>query len=155
VIAAWYSTAGRFSQPRLALRSEAAQVFTAPGSSKDPVPDDRLGELFVVLRDTRGGQSWVRQPLYVCDPALPDPTAVSLEPTTTGPPGTVVKVKGLEMASALDVLLGSHVLTGGKFSSAEDAFVGTVPPAPAGAYPLTIRSKNCGDVATPLVFTVQ
>ena len=45
-------------------------IFTAPGSTADPVPERRTGILYTVFRDTRGGQSWREWPFFVCDDSL-------------------------------------------------------------------------------------
>ena len=71
ILTAWYSTSGRFSETSTALGEGVKTIFTAPGSTKDPVPERRTGLLYTVFRDTRGGQSWREWPFFVCDDVAP------------------------------------------------------------------------------------
>lgn len=146
LIAAWYSTSGRFLEPRVTLRTETAQAFTAPGASGDPVPEQRTGSLWAVVRDTRGGNTWAEWPFFICDPDLPVPALTSLAPTSVSASETV-SLSGTNLASVLEVSLGGQVMKG-LHSPVKGVFEGQVPALPPGSYPVTLRGKNCGDVET-------
>lgn len=156
MVAAWYSTGGRFSLERLDLATGEDTIFIAPGAAEipeDPVPQKRLGTLWAVLRDGRGGQSFTPLPFFVCDDSLPDPKpdAVLPPPTETDP----VKVTGTDLASALDVIVGGLALQRGFYSPAQDAFLGDLPPElPPGTYPVTVRTKRCTSFETGLTLKV-
>jgi hypothetical protein len=156
LIAAYYATTGNFSLDRVALRSGTPENFTAPdGSSANPVPPDRAGTLWVVVRDTRGGLNWVQYPLFICDPTLPAPAAASLDPPSGPANGnTTLGVKGQNLSSVLDVVLGGMALGGGAYSPILGEFVGVVPPLPSGTYPVSLRGKDCQDYPTSLSYVV-
>jgi hypothetical protein len=107
LLAAWYSTTGRFSQQRTALREAVKTVLTAPGTvTDDPIPERRTGSLYVVLRDTRGGQSWQSYPLFICDSSLVEPEPMKV---TWGPQ---VVVEGSNLDQLLDVVVSGSALKG-------------------------------------------
>ena len=155
VVGAWYSTAGRFSEPRVDLFSETRAVFTAPGSVEvpdDPVPDRRTGKVWFVVRDGRGGQSWRELPLFVCDAAFTTPSVSAVEPPAS--PGDPVIIRGSNLANALDVVVGPVALANGSFSPGRDAFLGDAPALPPGTYPVSVRGKDCSLVQTGLTYVV-
>jgi hypothetical protein len=155
LIGAWYSRYGRFSDPRLALRAPAPQIFIAPRPDDAPLPEERSGQLFIVVRDTRGGQSWMQTPTFVCDQSLPAPVVSSVSPTTgLGDGTTLVSFEGQQLASVLDVLVGGKALLGASYSAERDAFEGRVPVLPPGEHAITVRGKHCADAETTLRFTV-
>lgn len=152
VLAAWFSTAGRYSEARTALREGVTTVFTGPGGKDDPVPDDRKGTVWVVLRDTRGGQSWREVPLVVCDPSLPAPVVTAVHaPATAGAP---VSVEGEHLENAVDVLLGEQALVNGAVSTVSGRFEGLVPGGATGTLPVSVLSRACGRVETGLTLAV-
>ncbi|MBI3182358.1 MAG: hypothetical protein HYZ28_09465 [Myxococcales bacterium] len=155
LIAAWYSTAGRFSEARVALRSDTKELYTSAGKRGDPVPEGREGVLYAVVRDTRGGQSWEEYPLYVCDPGLPPPAVESASPPSgRGDGSAVLALRGAQLSSTLDVMVGERALLNLSCSAASGECSGHVPPLPPGNYPLAVRGKHCADVETGLAFQV-
>lgn len=130
VLAAWYSTSGRFTETRTALREEVKTVFTAPGASdEDPVPERRTGELYTVFRDTRGGQAWRAWPFFVCDEAATAPTVTQVDwPTMTSQP---VVLRGTSLASVVDVIVDGVALERGVYSPTNDTWEGYLPTASA------------------------
>ncbi len=153
VVAAWYSSWGRFSEARLALHSDLTERFTPPGNADEALPDDRAGTFYAVLRDTRGGQAWTAVPGFLCDPALPAPSATALEPSSGPADGIApLAVAGTELDSMLDVLVGGKALLRAGYSAERDRFEGVVPKLPAGDYPVLIRGKHCADVETGLTY---
>jgi hypothetical protein len=155
LVAAWYSSGGRFSRERLTVGEHDA-VFTAPGAvnvPEDPVPQKRLGNLWLVLRDGRGGQAFQQVPFFVCDDSLPDPKPTEvIAPASRSDP---VTVKGTDLSSALDVVVGGIALVRGFYSPAQNAFLGDVPPElPSGVYPVSVRTKKCTRFETALTLVV-
>ncbi len=147
LLVAWYSTAGRFSEERTTVRGDVVTVFTAPGSAKDPVPERRAGELYTVVRDTRGGQSWRTWRLFVCDAALPEPQLTAVRwPTAAG--GRVV-VEGQNLESLVDVVVNGAALLRGGFVSARGTWEADAPALAAGSYPTRVHSKTCARVGGP------
>lgn len=156
LVAAWYSTSGRFSLERVELAKQTDTFFTAPGAPdipEDPVPARRFGTIWLVLRDSRGGQAFSALPFFVCDESLPEPMPLQvISPATRG---DTVSVKGESMSSALDVVVNGIALQRGAYSPAQDAFLGDLPPElPAGTYPVTVRTRRCTSQQTPLLLTV-
>lgn len=124
ILTAWYSTSGRFSETRTALREEVKTVFTAPGGKdeKDPVPERRTGELYTVFRDTRGGQSWRQWKFFVCDEALTEPIVSNIEwPMNVNDP---IVLRGSSLASVLDVIVDGVALERGVYSPTNDTWEG-------------------------------
>jgi hypothetical protein len=156
LIAAYYSTTGSFSQDRIALRSGFPETFAAPaGTDADPIPDKRLGTMWIVLRDTRGGLSWNTWPMFICDPTLPAPSFTALDPPTGRADGTTTMgVQGQNISSVLDLLVGGIALRQAAFSPVVQEFSGLVPPLPSGSYPVTVRGKDCQDYNTGLTYVV-
>jgi len=127
ILVAWYSTAGRFTEARTALREQVKTVFTAPGGADetDPVPTSREGTLYLVLRDTRGGQAWTQVPFYVCDAARPAPVVTQVEwPSTATDP---VVLRGENLAELLDVVVDEVALEDGAYSPTNDTWRGFLP----------------------------
>ncbi len=153
---AWYSTSGRFNNLRVALRSEVKAIFTAPGHPDfplDKVPDDHTGTFFVVMRDTRGGQTWLQHPFWICDIATPpaDVTAVR----SPSAKGELVVVEGSGLDGILAVEAGGIGMIRGAYSPMSGKYEAVVPPTlAAGSYPVTVHRKNCSTVATGLMLTV-
>lgn len=149
LLVAWYSTAGRFSEERTTVRGDVVTVFTAPGSAKDPVPERRTGELYTVVRDTRGGQSWRTWRLFVCDAALPEPQVAAVRwPTAAG--GRVV-VEGQNLDSVVDVVVNGAALPRGGFVAARGTWEADAPALAAGTYPVRVHSKTCARAGGPAV----
>ena len=142
---AWYSTSGRFNTLRVALRSEVKGAYTAAGDPEFPldvVPPARTGTFYVVMRDTRGGQDWIQQPFWICDPAQPDPlvTAVRSPSTRTD----LVILEGTHLEGVLDVEAGGLGLIKGAVNPGTGNWEGLIPQAlTTGAYPVKIHGKNC------------
>jgi hypothetical protein len=155
IVGAWYSTAGRFSLPRVELFTDARATFTAPGSVEvpdDPVPERRTGKVWIVLRDGRGGQSWLEMPLFVCDASFATPRVTAVAPPVSL--GEPVVVSGADLANALDVVVGPVALANGGYSAGRAAFLGDAPALPPGQYPVSVRGKDCSLTETGLTYTV-
>jgi len=153
VCIAWYSTAGRFSEERTALREGVKTKYTAPGAKPfDPVPERRTGTIWLVVRDNRGGQAFDRYPFFVCDPSLPNPSVTGIAPPAT-PDGQVV-VTGENLSATLDVVVGDVALNRGSFNASAGTFVGDAPALAAGSYAVKVRGRNCNDADTGLRYVV-
>lgn len=155
VVGAWYSTHGRFSRERFDVAAPDDTTFTAPGSAafpEDPVPEKRLGQLWLVLRDSRGGQAHQAFRFFVCDETLPTPQVTAITPPST--PDEPVVVSGQHLANVLDVVIGDAALVRSAYSQVRGAFIGTAPALPPGTYPVTVRGQNCVNQDTGLTYTV-
>ncbi|MBL8910144.1 MAG: hypothetical protein JNM17_05495 [Archangium sp.] len=144
ILVAWYSTAGRFSEERTALREGVQTIFTAPGAGdeKDPVPEKRTGSLYTVLRDTRGAQAWKEWPFFVCDDAAPAPSVTSVDwPSDVMTP---LVLHGTQLDSLVDVIVEGAALERPSFDSASGTFSGFLPSG-VGVMPqsLTLHARNC------------
>ncbi len=144
LLAAWYSTAGRFSHTRTALREDVKTLLTPPGSgdATDAVPADRAGTLWVVVRDTRGGQSWRQWPMYVCDATLPEPRITTVE----WPTGSRAKVvlRGDDLGSILDVSVDGVALEQGAFVASRGTWEGSLPEGvPLGISRGELTTRTC------------
>lgn len=156
VVGAWYSSNGRFSQERFDVTSTTPTTFVTPGSAKfpeDPVPERRSGQLWLVVRDNRGAQTFEQFRFYVCDEALPTPKVTGLTPPTS--PMDPMLVTGDDMSRVLDVLIGDVALGSSAFSAVRGGFTGFQPDLPPGTYPVRVRGQNCSDVDTGLTYTIQ
>jgi hypothetical protein len=134
LVASWYTTAGRFTQDRVALDSDVKSKLTGPGDTKtenDPIPDNRRGTLWAVVRDSRGGQVWRAWPWYLCDGAAPSPRVTSVERDSSG---TVLHGENLDQV--LDVIASGAALHGG-YSSGTGTWQGD-----PSSGPLQVRAKN-------------
>lgn len=154
LVASWYSTSGRFDQARVDVTGGAVTKFIVPGSSavpEDPVPEKRTGTIWVVVRDGRGGQFFEALPFFICDDS-PMPTITALEAPVT--PGDPLVARGTNLAGTLDLIIGGAALSRGSYSPATDVFVADVPMLPSGTYPVTVRSKSCGEQDTGLTWSV-
>lgn len=143
LLAAWYVTAGALTHVRTAVREgEVRTIFTAPGNDeKHPVPDRRTGSLYVVLRDTRGGQAWREFHWFVCDPALPAPVVTRVtRPASAAEPFVL---QGQDLASVLDVVVNGAALRGGAYSPTKQTWEGFAATLPGPQDPLTVHAKNC------------
>ncbi|MFT3837543.1 MAG: hypothetical protein QM723_11160 [Myxococcaceae bacterium] len=155
LVSSFYSTGGRFSLPRVDLDSTDHTVYTAPGSAKipdDPIPAHRTGVVWAVLRDSRGGQVSDQVPFFICDDSLPKPKVVSITPPVNQ--GDHVVVKGTNLTSALDVVIGTAALQHGSYNQGTDSFLGDPPVLAPGTYPVTVRGKECSSADTGLTYTV-
>ena len=153
---AWYSTSGRFNYERIALRGALKGIFTAPGSRDNPtdlVPINRQGTFHVVMRDTRGGQTWLEHPFYVCDAFCAPPVITAVHsPATTGAP---VVIEGRNLGSILDVLIGGIALSKGAVNSLTGNWEALVPSAlGSGTYVVRLHGKECRRGETPFTITV-
>lgn len=140
--------AARYYATRVGVDVQAVQVRGTvveklfPGSySSDP--ESRFGQLWAVVRDTRGGQSWLEARTFTCDPGLPAPSA-----SAASVDGGTVSLEGANLTSVLDVALGSAVLADLRCDAG--SCTGDVPPLDAGTYPITLRAKTCTNVTTGL-----
>jgi hypothetical protein len=152
LVAAVYSSSGRFDRERVDLTEGPDTIFTAPGSSdvpEDPVPEKRNGTIWVVLRDGRGGQSFTQFPFFVCDDALPDPlvSQVDVQPDR-------LTFSGTNLSSVLDVIIEGRALAHGGYSPSRDVFIADTPSLPPGSYPVKLRTKNCGTADTSLMLVL-
>jgi hypothetical protein len=139
-----------YATPSVIVDTEAVEVRGSvverlgPGDAGLAQPD---GHLWAVVRDSRGGQSWIDGRTVLCDGSLPAPSASAV--STDG--GTVM-VSGTALGSVADLQLGERILPGTECTpSACTAPLGGVD---AGSYSLTLRARSCTDVATGLTVTV-
>lgn len=139
LLAAWYSSTGRYSEERTALREAVKTVFTGPGVERDdPIPEGRTGTLYVTLRDTRGGQTWHTAPLFVCDAHLPEPV-ISAARWADG-----LVLEGEHLEQLLDVVINGRALKGQHDPSTRRwAAPAPKPALTAGDWPLTFFTKRC------------
>lgn len=154
LIAALYSTTGRFLYPRLELGSGTEETFQPPdGRSTNPIPEDRRGFMWVVLRDTRGGQSFVQRPFFLCDEALAAPTIEASTPAQGAADGTqLLTLTGKDLSSVLDVLVGGKALLQQRYDAERGAVEGLVPPLPPGQHAIVVRGQHCADEQTTFTF---
>ena len=142
ILTAWYATSGRFSETSTALGEGVKTIFTAPGSTKDPVPERRTGILYTVFRDTRGGQAWREWPYFVCDASL-KPPEVSTVDWPVAPTDPVI-LRGAELRSVLDVIVDGVALERASFLEASKTFQGYLPQGiPVGTKRGTIHTRVC------------
>lgn len=143
ILAAWYSTSGRFSEQRTALGEGVKTVFTAPGKSQaDPLPERRTGTVYTVFRDTRGGQSWRQWPFFVCDVSLGAPTVSSVD--WPAQPDAPVVVHGANMSSVLDVVVDEMALERTTYSPTSGTFQGFLPAqVPVGIARGVLHTRAC------------
>lgn len=149
ILAAWYSTSGRFTEESTALREGVQTIFTAPGAKDDdPVPERRTGTVYTVFRDTRGGQSWREWSYFVCDDALPEPGITAVEwPSDASAP---VVLRGAELGSVLDVIVDGVALEDGAFSPTSGTFEAYLPEGvPVGAKRGTVHTRRCTRAPLP------
>lgn len=144
ILVAWYSTMGRFSEDRTAMREAVKTVLTAPGvKSFDPVPERRTGTLWTVLRDTRGGLAWSEFPLFVCDDSLPEPVVTRVRPVSSRTDAVVLE--GQDLGSVLDVMVGGVALSRGRADAAGTTWEGTLAAGVAtGTQPVLVHTRRCG-----------
>lgn len=149
LIGAWYSSMGELKLERVALRSDVVQTFTAPdGGTKFPIPENREGSLWVVVRDTRGGQTWMQTPTYVCDSSLPAPTIASVEAPKVS---TTLTLRGQNLESVLEVSIGDRALTRGAYVSSRQTWEAPLTGLDAGTYDVKVLSRGCHDITAPRV----
>jgi hypothetical protein len=142
ILTAWYSTSGRFSETSTALGEGVKTIFTAPGSTADPVPERRSGLLYTVLRDTRGGQAWREWSFYVCDASLEPPSVTSVDwPATAEDP---VVLRGAALTSVLDVIVDGVALERAAYLASSGTFQGYLPAGvPVGTKRGTVHTRVC------------
>ncbi|MBX7097263.1 MAG: hypothetical protein K1X89_06110 [Myxococcaceae bacterium] len=155
LVAAWYSSAGRFRDARIDLDTHPDTTFIAPGGLEvpdDPLPPRRQATLWSVLRDSRGGQAWKQYPLFVCDASLARPSvSMVVLPSSRD---QAISVKGTNLGSTADVVIGGVALGRSVYRAATDEFVGDWPDLPPGTYPVRLRGKDCSDADTGLSVTL-
>lgn len=142
----------RYYASQLLVDTEAVEIRGSPQEKLSPgaITSDaasRAGHLWTVVRDTRGGQSWIDAKTYVCDPAAAAPSAVS-----TSRDGGALTVAGANLSSVLDLQLGGAVLK--NLQCDEASCQGALPALDAGTYPVILRTKSCADVQTGVVVSV-
>lgn len=152
LISAWYSTSGRFEPSRVVLRSGTPLEYRPPDGTKlQPFPEDRRGTLWTVVRDVRGAQSWLQVPYYLCDERQPSPKVTAVETQAEG----LVVLRGENLASVLDVIIGGRALERGAYSPARGTYEGLLPPGtPSGEQEVVVRGKHCQDETLSQRYTV-
>jgi hypothetical protein len=151
LVAAWYSTFGRFDPSRVVLRSGTPLSFLPPdGSRYQPLPQERRGRAWVVVRDARGGQSWREVPTWLCDATLPPFRVTGVAVLEDG----LVELRGENLSSVLDVLVGGKALTQAFYSPVRNTFEGVLPSLLSGEHPVLVRGKDCQDASLPQRLTV-
>jgi hypothetical protein len=138
--ASYFSSIGKLSELATLVNGPVTEAIrtgdAGPGSS---------GMLWSVVRDTRGGQSWLAAPLFVCDPAAPAPSARSAELD-----GGIV-LTGNALGSVLDLQVGPAIAPA--LSCSDSSCTAGLPALDAGVYPITLRTRSCVDVDTRLTLT--
>lgn len=155
LISAWYSTSGRFSQPRLALDSDVEDRFSPPGGEepKDPLPESREGQLFVVLRDARGGNAFRESAFYVCDEGRARPVVRTV--TSPASRDDAVVLEGDHLEELLDVVAGPLALEKPFLDGTTGKLSVRIPKGLAkGEYPLSLRGKDCSRTSAPMSLVV-
>ena len=139
----WFTTVGGLNNARtLAGELEKPEKLYAPYVLQE-VPEDRLGTLYAVMRDGRGGADPFVLPFFICDPNRAPPSVTSLEPAS-GPPGTVVRIQGTGLDDLIDAGAGSDALGSAAWDEASQAYVGTIPArAAVGELAIVPRGKGC------------
>jgi hypothetical protein len=152
LISAWYSTSGRFEPSRVVLRSGTPLEYRPPdGTRLQPFPQDRRGTLWSVVRDVRGGQSWVEVPFYLCDERQPAPKVTAVETQGEG----LVVLRGENLSSVLDVVIGGQALERGFYSPVRDTYEALLPVGmPSGEHEVVVRGKHCQDETLSWRYTV-
>lgn len=155
VVTAWYSSSGRFSQPRLALRSEVQNVFTAPGDPEFPndvPPPNRKGAFSIVMRDARGGNAWREAAFFLCDSSDPEPQVT--EVVSPASASEVVELRGSNLDRLVDVVVQGRALSLGAASPDGSSWRAFLPMGLAsGPTAMELRGSGCTRVtaAQPLV----
>jgi hypothetical protein len=152
LISSWYSTSGRFEPSRVVLRSGTPLEYRPPdGSRLQPFPQQRRGTLWSVVRDVRGGQSWVEVPFYLCDESQPAPRVTAVETQGEG----LVVLRGENLSSVLDVVIGGRALERGAYSTVRGTYEALLPVSlPAGEHTVVVRGRHCQDETLPQPYTV-
>ncbi len=145
LLTAWYADTGVLAEERVALGSEVGQRYTPPsGDEADPLPADRSGQLWVVARDTRGGQSWTERRFFLCDASASVPTVSGIEPAAGPANGTsLLTVRGQGLDGVLEVRVGGHPLSRARFNPQGATFEGLVPPLPPGPQAVQVVARRC------------
>lgn len=139
-----------YATPQLVVDKEAVEVhgtveeLLGPGDAGLSTP---AGHLWTVVRDSRGGQSWIDARTYLCDPSLPNPSA-----TSAFSDGGILTVRGENLTQVLDVQVGPAVVLGASCDA--QTCSGPLPALDAGSYPLVLRAKSCADVQTGISLPV-
>jgi hypothetical protein len=102
------------------------------------------------VRDARGGQSWREVPTWLCDATLPPPRVTGVDVLEGG----LVELRGENLSSVLDVLVGGKALTQAFYSPVRNTFEGVLPSLPSGEHPVMVRGKDCQDASLPQRLTV-
>ncbi|MBK7865422.1 MAG: hypothetical protein IPJ65_43860 [Archangiaceae bacterium] len=135
IVVSWYTSAGRFTQDRISIGSDVKAALTGPGdelNGNDPIPENRRGSLWAVIRDSRGGQSWREYKWFACDATAAVPVIASVAQEN----GRTV-LRGSNLDQILEVVASDALVAGG-YRSATDTWEG------AGATgELEIRTRGC------------
>lgn len=137
----YYVTDGELDEPRAFTDAGVEQRFTAP--SKGPAHG---GQLWAVVRDTRGGQAFLQRSIFFCDPSLSDPVPTSFEVDTSVSP-SVVRVRGASMDQALELVIGGRPVQ--PLSVGPVLLEGPTPVLPSGSHEIIVRGRACRDVPVP------
>lgn len=149
LIAAFYSTSGRFKEPRLALRSGTEERFEVPGEDqKNPLSADRRGTLWVVVRDTRGGQEWLEHPFFICEAARPEPH-VARTTYSASADGGLLALEGKSLDEIVDVWVDESPAAGGGTSPGGESYQARLPWLAPGPHPVVVRTTACDEVDLP------
>ncbi|MBX5483167.1 MAG: hypothetical protein IRZ16_15200 [Myxococcaceae bacterium] len=155
LVASPYTTGGLFNFERVAVNEDFDTVYTPPsGTGDDPLPV--RGRFWVVVRDTRGGQSWREHRLHFCEPLGEVPAIRRVMPSEVESEGGVtVTLEGDRADRVLDVLIGGAALDRGGYSEATKQFSGGMPALSPGTYPVLVRTVDCVTLDTGLKVTVR
>jgi hypothetical protein len=141
LIISWFATVGGMTNERDLIDATTQSLYIP--LAFDAMPADRRAEMWLVLRDSRGGVDVMTRGLFLCDMSIPPPVITAVTPAS-GPPGTLVQITGTGLEDILDVALGSGWIAAGHWDATAGAFVGSIPSdAAVGVQPLVARGKGC------------
>ena len=138
---AYYVTEGEVEEPKAFTDSGLEQRFIAP-----PEGGARGGQLWAVVRDTRGGQGFLQRALFFCDPVLADPSVASFEVRDDNGVRRI-QLSGSGLGATLELTVGEQPVT--RLQISDTQLEGVLPTLPAGSYPVVVRGKNCRDFPAP------
>lgn len=122
LIASYYTTLGQFTNDRISLRSGTIASLRLP--SDTIIVPSRRGRLWVVVRDTRGGVSWIEVPAFVCDPARATPRVSSLQAQIRAG-GVFLVLRGERLDEILEVWVDAVPLRNSQATPSGQTFSGT------------------------------
>jgi hypothetical protein len=128
--AAFFASVGALDEGAVEVSGTVEETISPPDALSV-----RQGRLWTVVRDTRGGQSWISAPIWVCDPSAPSPTVDQISRDGG------IELRGSELDQVLEVQVGTEIAPGLRCSDSE--CTAALPRTAGGDDPIEIRTKNC------------